>query len=522
MPEKNREVREKIQSIPDLELILRKKTTREVTHIDNSRLKFFPPIFDQVGNSCSQASGIRYHFTYEINRIRDRAANTDEHIYAYHYTWNFLNKGTDLGTWYYDGFDLVKDNGVPTMDEFNDEAYYMSLTRWMDGYPKYYQAIHNRIKEYYKLDASEEGALEQMKQYLIDHGEETEYGGLINFSGKTTNWDMFEYNGPAHTNYQYAIRNFGNGGDHAMTIAGFDDKIEIDVNQNGYIEEGEKGAFIIVNSWGSGWGSNGRAYMPYKLLKKSYNYGGIGNSDKYVYMLEAKDHTPKVVGKAIINYTSRNDLYFILGVAGDATATSPERIKFLEIMKNQGGDHYMKGTTNSDGKSLEVGLDYTSLIEKVPEAKKYFLTVKQTYNGEVGSGKIENLTILDYREDPEDPKVIKSSSDATTIEGKAVATASNEETSETDIVKIQQSSFKIFPNPLSETMYIRFSEQRGRQLPVHITIYDLTGKKVITHNFKTTHSKAVSVDLERLQSGIYLCEVSLEKGGVTTKKLIVK
>ena len=48
--------------------------------VDNSTLKYFPPVFSQLGNSCSQASGVRYVYTYELNRLLDRAADSPGHF----------------------------------------------------------------------------------------------------------------------------------------------------------------------------------------------------------------------------------------------------------------------------------------------------------------------------------------------------------------------------------------------------------------------------------------------------------
>ena len=42
--------------------------------VDNSKLKYFPPLINQIGGSCAQASYIGYMFTYEMNRLLDRDA----------------------------------------------------------------------------------------------------------------------------------------------------------------------------------------------------------------------------------------------------------------------------------------------------------------------------------------------------------------------------------------------------------------------------------------------------------------
>ena len=61
-PERTAEVSSRIEQIPNLTVSLPSASKAEVTFVDNSKTEFFPPIFDQQGNSCSQASGIRYIF----------------------------------------------------------------------------------------------------------------------------------------------------------------------------------------------------------------------------------------------------------------------------------------------------------------------------------------------------------------------------------------------------------------------------------------------------------------------------
>ena len=69
MPEITVETKAKFARVPIYQPKKHSKNTNNTTHIDNSRLKYFPSIFNQSGNSCSQASGIRYIFSYEINAI---------------------------------------------------------------------------------------------------------------------------------------------------------------------------------------------------------------------------------------------------------------------------------------------------------------------------------------------------------------------------------------------------------------------------------------------------------------------
>ena len=58
---------------------------------------------------------------------------------------------------------------------------------------------------------------------------------------------------------------------HAMTIVGYDDRVEFDLDGNGIIGEtrnsqgdNEVGAWIICNSWGNGYANKGFKYCPYE------------------------------------------------------------------------------------------------------------------------------------------------------------------------------------------------------------------------------------------------------------------
>ena len=55
---------------------------------------------------------------------------------------------------------------------------------------------------------------------------------------------------------------------HAMTIVGYDDTLKFDLNENGKIEDKEKGAFLVANSWGTEWkrGNKGFIWAPYGVL----------------------------------------------------------------------------------------------------------------------------------------------------------------------------------------------------------------------------------------------------------------
>lgn len=109
--------------------------------VDNSKLKYFPKVFDQKGGSCAQSSGIRYLFTYEMNRLLDRDAQaSDANTFSYFYTWNFLNDGIDQGGFAEQGLNIARQQGAMSLADFPDPSSYFSF-KWASGYDKYTRAM---------------------------------------------------------------------------------------------------------------------------------------------------------------------------------------------------------------------------------------------------------------------------------------------------------------------------------------------------------------------------------------------
>ena len=66
-------------------------------HVNNAQSKYFPPVFNQAGGSCSPASRIGYMFTYELNAYRNLDGSRPENQYPSHFVWLLTcgNSGKD-------------------------------------------------------------------------------------------------------------------------------------------------------------------------------------------------------------------------------------------------------------------------------------------------------------------------------------------------------------------------------------------------------------------------------------------
>ena len=383
--------------------------------VDNTKNKYFPPTVNQIGGSCSQAAGIGYIYTYELNYLLDRDAKKLENNCSYMQMWNYLNEGTGRGSFTPDGWDLIKDNGVTISTDFKPTFTSAgNKTVWPNGYDMYYRGMHNRVESYAKFSPYPDGqegeyvdVIPAMKQYLFDHNTGAEVGGLIHFTAYADPLDCNKnYSGPSNTGYQSMISFFPKTGGHAMTFAGYDDAVEFDIDKNGTIEEDEKGAFIAMNTWGEDWGDKGRFYVPYKLLKlKTGSEGGTGTGSKNCYIVVPKTAEPKMTFKITMSHNSRNDIALRIGASKIAGATEAEEYIDVQVMYHAGGDHNLTGIYGANNELIEVGVDASLLADYIGDSKNatFFLEVVGKTFGNKGSGELIDCSLLDYRRDKDHP-----------------------------------------------------------------------------------------------------------------------
>lgn len=270
LPEITAEIQAKLDAIPEMTLSAISSTIELPPVVDNSQNMFMRPIFLQSQNSCSQASGVGYVFTYEINSKRNLPSNTplcEENWYPSHYTWNFLNGGTNSGSWYYEGWDIIMENGCPNFPTWGGMA--GDLKRWMNGYENYYSGMHNKVDSYWYINVGTSAGLETFKHWIHNHNTASEVGGLGCFSIYMSGvfYDVLPPESAEAGKMIIADWNYSTGGYHAMTFVGFNDDIKYDINGDGLftnhldingdgivnMQDWEIGALKVANSWGLSW-----------------------------------------------------------------------------------------------------------------------------------------------------------------------------------------------------------------------------------------------------------------------------
>ena len=348
------------------------------TSIDNSKKMFFPPILNQSGGSCAQASGIGYMFTYEFNRYlgRDAKASADNR-FSYLFSWNMINDGEDQGGFVDQGLFLAQRYGMMTEADYGVSSTF--TFKWASGYEKYLRAMHYRTKQIIQVADS----VPLIKRYLYE-------GGILTFSMQSLGWKINDnYQGSSETGYKSLLTKLATDGAHALTIAGYDDLVTF-TDDTGIVHTG---AFIVVNSWGSYSHDNGHFYLPYYFFRHKHSSLELGEK---LVGVSVTEYEPLIVYKVNIDYTSRNDLSFGMAATANATATAPSTAyTYCYAFRRMGGDIKMQGAyRNSD---IELAFDFPVSAETADTYKKYFLNVLCQKNGELGTGFVQGIDVFDYR-----------------------------------------------------------------------------------------------------------------------------
>lgn len=385
-------------------------------HVNNQATNYFPPIFNQVGGSCGSSSNVAYMLCYEINSLHNTDGKHDPNYqFPTHFSWLACTDVLPESS-------ITINNGVPSVATYGGTTYsrYFGMQDasekdwgWMQGYDKWYSAMFNRAQGMGKFpySMSTPEGIESAKNWLWNHNGDDDFqtGGVFVIGVAA---------GPAYTSFpntaanqeagvvgHHYVTSWGPTFNHALTVVGYDDRVEFDLDGNGVVGEkdkGEVGAWIIVNSWGDGWCDQGMIYCPYAY---TYCVGTSGSAwDPAVYY-PRKNYRPLRTIKVLMDYSRRYEICLCGGVAQDTTATKPEyttaftSFNYSGATKTGTADVPMLGRW-ADGyhyEPMELGYDLTDLTANIDRTKpaKYFFYITTKFAAK-GNGNIYKASIIDY------------------------------------------------------------------------------------------------------------------------------
>lgn len=404
--------------------------TQRPDHLNNALLKYFPPIFSQDQGSCDAAAYIGYQWTYERNNYYGLDGSLDENRFTSHF--NYLLAHNYQGT---SKSGMLQNVGNPSAADYGGQTYSKYFGNqtcsdtdygWMQGYDKWYNTIHNRDWTATNIEQSvmTEGGREILKQWLWNHNGDYDFnaGGVAWFgmasigmkTGPIPNTPTNKQLGLVGKRY---VADWGPSYDHAQTIVGYDDRIEFDLDSNGIYGEKDKdevGAWIIANSWGSGWENNGFVYCPYARSVTSSKRSSPWSVTRHFIR---KDYEPLRTIKVKLAFSKRSLLWLSVTATQDTASDVSTDSLAMDHFKNAGD-----GTRNFndppstpmlgkwiDGyhyEPMEFGYDITELTQNFDRRKpiKYFFniyTYPRTPEEKSGTGRLYSASIIDYELDKE-------------------------------------------------------------------------------------------------------------------------
>ena len=381
--------------------------------IDNSTQPYFRPITTQSGYECGQSSGVAFNFTYEIDRLRNIAANISDNQYPTHFVWNFLNGGYNYtGASFFDSWEIVKACGTMNVTDYGGTLNYGGEKRWISGYDVYYNGMKNRLTSVKGIRADTPEGLQTLKYWLWDHLEGSSVGGVANFYAKFFGSTPTTFPAGTPEAGLYVQTSWAPSPSHAWTICGFNDSVRFDYNYDGQytndiditgdgivdMHDWEIGGLKFANGYsGTGWCNQGFCYMMYKTLADDIGYGGIWEHTAYV--IDVKESCdPQLTMKVGLKHTSRNKLKVTVGMSTNLSATTPDYVYEYPIFNYQGGDYYMQGGASEADKTIEFGLDLTRVFSDLTTGQpaKYFLQVEENDAGNAFPGEITQMSLIDY------------------------------------------------------------------------------------------------------------------------------
>jgi hypothetical protein len=401
----------RLKEVPQAQAPLTRGPLTLPVFVDNSTQPYFRTLFTQSGLECGQASSIGLGLTYEVDLKRTAPANLPQNQFATYFTYNYINGGSDAGVSFLESWEIVKRCGNPSVLDYGGLSA-GGPARWMSGYDKYYNAMHNRITDVAVIYINTIEGLNMLRSWIHNHMDQASIGGVAHFYSQ---YGAVNNQLPAGTPLagQYVLTTWGSSPNHAMTILGYNDSIcwdyngdgqytnNIDLNGDGILnlKDWEIGGFKIANTYGNvgNWANQGFAWATYKSFADNPASGGIWNNAAYIAYAK-QDLSPKLTMKFSLKHTCRNKLKIMAGVSNNLSSTEPDVTLNLPILDFAGGEKYMQGGTTEADKTIELGLDLTPLLSVINSGQpaKFFLTVQENDPGNTATGQIISFDLIDY------------------------------------------------------------------------------------------------------------------------------
>lgn len=384
------------------------------SRVDNATRPQFPPIYRQTFGACGQFAAVASVFTYEMNVLDGTVADTDATRFPAHFSWNMINRAQNKGSEAYHGWEVAKRIGIPTAKTYGGVRL-NKIGVWPNGYDVWRDAMDHRVSGYRYTPALTVEQLDEARGWLYDRNQPDvkgeAIGGLFGIDGRMGQGEDRDKVTVTIPKGEYAegqglwIAWSATGYGHGMACVGYDDQVGYDRNGDGEItndkdinDDGkvtladwERGAWIVVNSWGKKWSGDGKIYLLYSAMVDDTWPRG-----KYIGRVEVARYQPRVTARIKLACDNRTDLRMTIGIAADPDAKAPEHTIAPEAFNGWplfGRTHagYVPLAGPEQPEPIEVGIDLTELLDKVDVDQQAGARVFLTLTRKDGSQAIGQL-----------------------------------------------------------------------------------------------------------------------------------
>ena len=346
--------------------------------------------------ACQPFAEIYYTFTHNFhlyNYIIDGIEidnKTEDNSTKFSPRWMiaFAARPIGGGISYMDIYPILQTHGGATWQEcpFTDDA-----KAWNTEPDVWLNAISRRMERAeYVADTDTEDGMHLLKQMLTNG-----YGLVIFTCSAGREWTFFSDDPSTEADDDlvgtYVIAFTRSYGGHAMCLIGYNDDVWTDINHNGVVDSGEKGAFKVAESSFYGDGDNsGFRWFSYDSVRRLTSVSGWSppSTRKPAFKLwdgrvhhlivgNRHNYEPKVIAEVTVNNQIRSHLKMTLGIS-DFSQTEPQQTWQPYMFNGLYSNYYFKNLA-FDG-TEEAGdytfvLDFTDLVEADPEAaRRFYLT----------------------------------------------------------------------------------------------------------------------------------------------------
>lgn len=397
------------------------KADRLPSRVDNAKRPQYPPVYEQKWGTCGQHAAIASVFTYEMNVLRGTTADSDATRFPAYFSWNMMNGAKDCGSEAYHGWEVAKRIGIPTSLSYGGGKP-KSLGVWPNGYKIWREAMEYRVTGYRYSPVTTIDQLNEARGWMFDRNlpdaGKNAIGGIFAMDGRmgerkkvTVTIPKGEYAEGEEMWTRWGPSGYG----HGLTCVGYDDQVgydlngdgkitnDIDTNKDGKVDlaDWERGAYIVVNSWGEKWSGDGRIYLLYSaMIDPDWKRGN------FLGRVEVDHQTPELTLRVKLSCNDRSDLRVSIGMASDPAAKAPTKEFAPEVLNGWplfGGSNpgHVPMVGPNDPTPIEMGIDLTTLREqcgfKSGEKGRLFLRLSRA-DGSKAEGKLHECAVRHYDE----------------------------------------------------------------------------------------------------------------------------